>query len=251
MIKAKPYRFILNKQGFESVQISVCISLFNYEKYIVDALESIYKQTLGGIDLILVDDCSQDHSVSVAKKWLEQRQQRFNSIRLIKHVDNQGLAASRNTGISVVETPFIFILDADNLLYPRCLERCLSAIEASDAAFAYPILERFGSHRGIMGNLVWNSTRLSQKNYIDAMSLLRKSVIYEVGGYSRMQITGWEDYDLWCKFLEMGYWGVLVPEILAKYRVHASSMLHTTTNENKNQELLVKDMMERHPWLKL
>jgi hypothetical protein len=41
---------------------------------------------------------------------------------------------------------------------------------------------------------------------------------------------GWEDFDLWFKLARLGHWGVLVPEILARYRVHGESMLRTVTN---------------------
>ena len=82
------------------------------------------------------------------------------------------------------------------------------------------------------------------------MALLSKENLYEVGGYSSMHL-GWEDYDLWCKFIEKNYYGVLVPEILARYRVHKDSMLNSITNKKTNMAKITADMVSRHPWLKL
>lgn len=250
-ISAQPHSILLQKAGIQAASVTVCISLYNYENYIVETLESVYQQTLEAINLIIVDDHSIDQSTALAQTWLNQNQTRFNSVILLRHHQNCGLAAARNTAISQVTTPFIFILDADNTLYPRCLAQCLEAIEASDAAFAYPLIEKFGHETGIMGNLVWNRDRLAQGNYIDAMALVRRSAMIEVSGYTKMPHPGWEDYDLWCKLAEQGHFGVLVPEVLARYRTHQQSMLQTITNRAGNIETVIADMTKRHPWLQL
>ncbi|MCU0570124.1 MAG: glycosyltransferase, partial [Oculatellaceae cyanobacterium Prado106] len=237
--------------GERMAQVSVCISLYNYQDYIVETLESVYKQTLEQIDLIIVNDASTDQSAMITQRWLERRRSRFNTIRFVEHTQNSGLAAARNTAISLVETRFVFILDADNALYPRCLARCLETLESSTLAFAYPLIEKFGGTSGVIGNLVWNRDRLAHNNYIDAMALIRREALMSVGGYSAMAVTGWEDYELWCKFAERDYSGILVPEILARYRVHGNSMLQATTNKTGNIEKVKFDMKQRHPWLLL
>jgi glycosyltransferase involved in cell wall biosynthesis len=248
MSLAKSHMVLFETVGQQISQVTVCISLYNYQDYIIETLESVYRQTLATIDLLIVDDGSVDHSTALAQQWLEQRQARFNAARLIRHVENSGLAAARNTAIDIVETPFVFILDADNHLYPRCVSRCLEVLEATDAAFAYPLIEQFDGVQGIIGNLVWSQERLAQQNYIDAMSLVRRSAVLSVGGYTPMR--GWEDYDLWCKLAEQGQMGILVPEILARYRVHPLSMLRGTTNRNGTIEQVKATMLERHPWMK-
>ncbi len=101
----------------------------------------------------------------------------------------------------------------------------------------------------LTGFELWNLKKLATTNYIDAMSLIRTSAWKKVGGYSKMVVPGWEDYDLWCKFAEMGFSGVQVPEILARYRVHQSSMLRATTYSEQNKPTLAADMHRRHPWL--
>ena len=91
--------------------------------------------------------------------------------------------------------------------------------------------------------------RLAGGNYIDAMALLRTARLRAVGGYTRMSVAGWEDYDLWCRLAERGWRGLRVPEILARYRTHGASMLNTTTRRRDRAAALIDEMRRRHPWL--
>ncbi|MFK7933210.1 MAG: glycosyltransferase family 2 protein, partial [Saprospiraceae bacterium] len=86
-------------------------------------MNSVFAQSLPAIDLIIIDDHSVDHSVQVAKEWINQYATRFNRALLLRHDHNLGPAAARNSAIAQAETPFVFILYADNLLYSTCLEK--------------------------------------------------------------------------------------------------------------------------------
>ena len=98
-----------------------------------------------------------------------------------------------------------------------------------------------------MGAQVWDPDRLARMNYIDAMALIRVEAWSEVGGYTSMR--GWEDYDLWCKFVEAGRYGIQVANILGRYRVHHTSMLRTVTNVTGVQSALRKEVRRSHSWL--
>ncbi|MGC1305931.1 MAG: glycosyltransferase family 2 protein [Phormidesmis sp.] len=257
MLKAHPYQFVFSQAGraTEPSPVSVCISLYNYQQHITETLESVYRQTQADLDLIIVEDRSTDDSLAVAKAWLSQHAQRFNTVHLVQHEQNQGLSAARNTAIEISATLTLFILDADNLLYPRCIERCLEALAADpQAAMAYPIIEKFGEAQGLIGNVVWWRDRFKRNNCIDAMSLIRKQALTTVGGYSELEAVGklgWEDYELWCKFIDQNLYGVPVPEILARYRTHKTSMLNSVSNQLGNIDRLHQEMMQLHPWLEL
>jgi glycosyltransferase involved in cell wall biosynthesis len=167
---------------------------------------------------------------------------------LLKNHQNSKLARTRNAGIGFAQTEFVLPLDADNLLLPNCLERCIALLDETAAAMAYPTLELFGDDRRLMGVYEWDPTRLQFGNYIDAMTMLRKACWAAVGGYSPLDF-GWEDYDLWCKFAEVGFWGVRVPQVTARYRVHGKSMLRTCTNLAVTKARVLADITARHPWL--
>lgn len=216
--------------------VTVAVSLYNYSQFIVPCLDSVYGQTLADIDLVVVDDCSTDRSVSLVTEWIDRQGNRFNRARLLRHRRNQGLACARNTGFLDARTEFVFVLDADNLIYPRCLDALLSALRVSDASFAYCYLEKFGEVVGLENVRPWNPLVLQHGNYIDAMVLHRRAVWEMLKGYATdMPAMGWEDFELWFRVARGGGWGVQVPEILAQYRVRRSSMLHMVTNPNADR----------------
>ena len=228
-------------------EISVAISLYNYDAYIVECLDSVVKQTYSELDLIIVDDVSKDASIDTVLKWLRLNAKRFGNILVVRHRLNSGLAEARNTAFSICKTAAVFVLDADNFIYPRAIERLSDALTQGDYGAAYCQLERFGDIRALAWSDIWSKTHFRRGNYVDAMALIKVDAWRRVGGYSQME--GWEDYDLWCKFVDHDIEGLFVPEILCRYRVHASSMLRT---ETVRADLDVKVKMTlRHPWLNL
>jgi len=249
-IEIAPHQVVFEKHGTHTAAVTVCIPLYNYERYVAEALDSVAAQTLAPLDLIVVEDRSTDGSLDLALGWCQQNAEHFNGCRVVQHQANSGLSAARNTGFSEARSDYVLPLDADNALYPRCLERCLTALEASGAQFAYPIIEVFGDERRLIGTELWDPALLARGNYIDAMALVRKAAWSAAGGYTPMKY-GWEDYDLWCKFHGLGYIGVQVPEILARYRSHGASMLRTVTNTEEHINEIITDMKQRHDWLEL
>jgi glycosyltransferase involved in cell wall biosynthesis len=232
----------------ESAELTVVISLYDYAEFIAATLDSVKAQTLKALDLVVVDDCSTDDSAGVAREWLEVNGSRFGRSLLLRNDENQGLGTTRNNAFWFARTEFVFVLDADNLLYPRCLERLLAALRNSGAAFAYCYLEKFGGVQELGNLLSWDARLLHLGNMTDAMVLHRKKTWKEAGGYSEdMPVNGWEDYDLWFKIANVGGSGVRVPEILARYRVHPDSMLHRETDVPADKDRLWKYLESKHP----
>jgi len=237
------------RRNATGVGVTVIITLYNYERYIRDALHSVLSQSYSNIELIIVDDASSDDSRNSARSWLEQNGASFTHVKLLSHLNNRGLAQARNTGFEHTTNEHVFVLDADNEIYPDAIAKLMSACISANAEVAYSFIEKFGDITGVQGD-VWNPSRFATGNYVDAMALIKRSAWKKAGGYSQpSEIQGWEDYDLWCKFVELGFRGIFVPEILCRYRVHDSSMLTTTTMPNLGQ--LEFDMTKRHPWLRL
>jgi glycosyltransferase involved in cell wall biosynthesis len=241
---------------FESIrhpysQVTVAVTLFNYTDVVVEALDSVRAQDLEDLDLVVVDDRSTDGGELRVLDWLHAHKDRFGRSMLVRHPDNQGLAAARNQGFALAATPFVFVLDADNQLYSRCLAVCLAAAQANNADAIYTILEVFGDSEDVMGTNLWDPVALRTGNYIDAMALVRRMTWQHVGGYRRMPANGWEDYDFWHKFSEAGLEALRVPEILCRYRKRETSMLRSVTNQPGTIESLYEDMRLHHPGVQL
>ena len=230
--------------------VTVIIPVFNYADYVPEALQSVAEQSLALLDLVVVEDASPDDSGAMVLDWVRANETRFNRIRVLRHRANAGLGFARNSGFAASETPFVLPLDADNRLRPAACETLLRHLADSRAAYAYPAIQKFGDEDGVVGDVPYSVLRLQPGNYIDAMALVRKSAWALAGGYDHVRL-GWEDFDLWARIAERGGFGINVAELLADYRVHDRSMLHTTTETRANREALADDMERRHPWLDL
>ena len=205
-----PHRTIFENDKLGTAQVTVVIPLHNYEHFVVETLETIKAQSLDLLDLIVVDDASTDASCEVARQWLIRNQDRFNRVLLVQNAANAKLARTRNVGFAAAETPLVLPVDADNILLAECVDSLLHAIQADDAEFSYSVLQQFGEGDLLMGLKEYNPIFLIRGNYIDAMALIRKSAWAAVGGYDHIE-NGWEDYDLWLKFAEHGFYGTQVP----------------------------------------
>jgi glycosyltransferase involved in cell wall biosynthesis len=245
-IPARETIFAFDRLG--QAAVTVIVPLYNYAGFIVEALESVRAQTLEAIDLVVIDDASTDESLAVARDWAERNHARFNRILILRNLANAGLARTRNAGFDAAETPFVLPLDADNRLLPACCARTLAVAQAKGAAFAYPGIQHFGGMDDVIGTAPFVPMKLAGGNYIDAMALVAKSAWAAIGGYTHIE-HGWEDYDFWCGIAERGLPGVRVPEVLAEYRVHEASMLHTATDVVGNKPKVVAVLESRHPWL--
>lgn len=234
--------------GQPGVGVTIIVTLYNYARYIKEALDSAARQTHRNLELVVVNDRSSDDSEAVALAWLKQHGGCFTRALLLTNADNYGLSISRNIAFAAAANEFIFVLDADNMLYPPAAAKLLAACINSGAQAAYSQIELFDEMADIGSAYTWDPQHLAGGNYIDAMALIRKSAWAAVGGYDPFD-TGWEDYDLWCKFVEHGYEGVFVPQILCRYRVHDTSMLRLETNVNV--EKVITELVVRHPWLTL
>jgi len=243
-------KILFERDKLGQADVTVIVPVYNYAHFVRDALGSVAAQSAAVIDLVVIDDCSKDASLSVVLEWAEENAGRFNRIVVAKHTANAGLGFGRNTGFDLAETPFVLPLDADNTLRPEAAAHLAERLHNTGAAFAYPTIQRFGKDNLLIGDEPFLAARLVSGNFIDAMALVRRDAWAAAGGYDHVRF-GWEDYDFWCRLVELGLWGEHVQEVLADYRAHEQSMLHTQTDVRENKIALINDMKRRHDWLDL
>lgn len=263
-----PSRTLFHHDTLGEASVTVVITSYNYETHLLDALESVAAQTLPVLDLIVVDDGSCDGSVALARTWMERHCDRFNRLILRQSVENAGLGGARNIGMDAAETVHVMQLDADNTLRPEACETLLGSMR-NGTAYAYPLIACFNEHGPVLmdmradthhqpgtpellGDLPFNPLSLVSGNRIDAMAMVTKWAWAAVGGYyvSR-EAMGWEDFDLWCLMAERGLPGHHVPQILADYRQHETSMTNASTEKEAHKARVVAFVRARHPWIRL
>lgn len=231
---------------------TVMITSFNYAHHLDETLASVAAQSLDALELVVIDDGSEDGSVSLLRAWCEAHRDRFVRISVRRTLRNAGLGAARNAGFADATSRHVMVLDADNRLLPACCEMLLALLEGSDAAFAYSTIAQFGDRTASLSGLDFDPWRLMPGNYIDAMAMVATWAWSAAGGYyDNPDARGWEDFDLWCRLVELGQRGVWHAEPLAEYRVHADSMTNSVTERARNKANLVRFLEERHGWLAL
>lgn len=114
--------------GGKSGLISVIVSIYNIQKYVEKAIESICGQTYQKLEIILVDDGSTDQSGVICDKWAEKDPR----IRVI-HKENGGLSSARNTGIEAATGEYITFVDGDDWIDEQMYEHMLSEMQKYDA----------------------------------------------------------------------------------------------------------------------
>jgi glycosyltransferase involved in cell wall biosynthesis len=231
-------------------EVTIVVPLHNYGHAVVETLESVRAQTVDNLDLVMVDDCSTDDSLAVALEWVRRNDHRFNRTMVLRNRRNSGRGPTRNTGFDAAETPFVFPLDAGNLLRPECCIESLAAVRLTGAVFAYPVVQRCGTDTEMMGRDGYVPIRLAGGNYIDAMALVSKAAWAAVGGYEYMQPDEYEDYDFWCRCVERGMLGHAIGgRPLADYRVQPRSMDRTAIASRDKQRHPLADIKRHHPWI--
>ncbi len=238
------------------VTVTVLTALYNHGDLLGSMLDSVKRSRFRDFEMVVVDDGSTDGSGEAARRWMQAHDDI--PALLVRHTVNGGLGAARNTALAFARGRYCLVLDADNEIYPRCLEELVGALDAdSDATFAYPILETFGAIEhyiarspgvyALVSHLGWEPRRFRVESYIDALSLIRTHQLRELGGFTTdRRCHGWEDYDLWCAVAERGWRGRLVPQMLARYRVSPTSMMSLTAF---SLTTAIQAMIERHPSL--
>jgi glycosyltransferase involved in cell wall biosynthesis len=232
--------------------ISVIITLYNYSAYVRQCLKSLEDSTTeaipGGIEAVIVNDASTDDSLNQAIAW---QQSSRHPVRIVDKRLNTGLADARNLGLQQARAPYAFILDADNMVFPRALEQLHATIVRDNSAAAYSMLCRFpGAHNnreGLLSYYDWDPQMLVENPYIDAMALFDRERLIKIGGYDtelyKYGWFGWEDYDLWLRIAQAELKVSFLPNVFCLYRHHEKAMSNTT---NLFERELVAYLFEKH-----
>jgi hypothetical protein len=214
-------------------RVSVAVTLHNYECEVLEALASVEASEFHDYELLVIDDASTDQSLDAVRDFLAERP--WLPAALLRNRVNRGLGASRNALARQARGEMMFVLDADNAIYPTTLGRLVEALDRDPGAtFAYPLIamHRSGETVGLLSRYAWDPDGFRNGNYIDAMALIRLDDFWALGGYTEdPRLTAWEDFHLWCACSESGRRGTLVPEVLASYRKSEHSMLAWTQSD--------------------
>ena len=107
------------------MKVSIIIPVYNIEAYIIRCLQSVSQQSFTNIECIIVDDCGIDKSIEIAEQFIKTQHGDI-FYKIIHHDHNQGLSASRNTGIRAAVGEYVYFLDGDDSITTDCIETLLA-----------------------------------------------------------------------------------------------------------------------------
>ncbi len=225
--------------GSVPVRVSVIIPCYNQGAFIRDALMSVFEQSVDDLEVVIVDDGSDDGTTSGILDRL--RSPRITIIRQ----DNRGLPAARNAGIEAARGSLVVTLDADDELRPSFVSTLGAALENDpDAAYAHCWAELFGDTHMMWATRPYNPYQLMLSNSVVGCVLMRREACLSVGGYDASMTHGNEDWDLWIRLMAAGFGAVQVREPLFRYRKHGVSM---SVETEARYEMALEDRSSRHP----
>lgn len=208
---------------FVENRVSVIIPVYNAEKYITQALDSVLKQTYKDIEIILVDDQSEDNSAKIIKEYLEKN---TNIIYYLQSV-NQGAGVARNKALELATGQYVAFLDSDDIWIPAKLEKQVKLMKDKNCSFSYAAIEMIDEEGRPL------KSKRNIKETCDYKYLLHNTIIAtstvvidrEVLGDFRMSLRrGGQDYATWLMLLRNGIIARGINETLVKYRVSSNSL---------------------------
>lgn len=202
------------------------------------AVESILGQTLTNLELIIVDDGSQDETPAI----LDELAASDNRIRILRQAP-LGVAAALNTGLSAARAAIVARMDADDIAAPDRLARQYAALNSRSNAVAIGsacrVLDQHGKLLGYRSPPTQpeqiRRTLVRGNCMIHPTMMLRRDPVLRLGGY-RSPFRFCEDFDLWLRLSEH-YDLINLPETLLDYREHDRQLTWQNIEERAMTEL--------------
>lgn len=208
----------LNKKNNDTV--SVIMAVYNCEKTVSQAIESILNQTYQDIQFIICNDCSTDNTAKIVKEYAENYPDK---IVFIENEKNLMLPSSLNHCLEYVTGKYVARMDGDDYSYPDRLEKQVSFLKNNpDFDLVGTGMEIFDGKKTV-GTIIKKEIPQKedtvQTNVFSHATILTYSYVYDVlGGYSiEPRAIRVEDFDLWIRFYFEGFKGYNIPDTL--YRV--------------------------------
>ena len=198
--------------------ISVIIPVYNYERYLGEAIESVLGQTYQDLEVIVVDDGSTDRSGEVAESFAGR------GVRYCQEV-HAGIGPARNKGVELAQGEFIAFLDADDRWPLEKIERQLRAFEND------PALEMvFGQALQLQNGPAWEAGVRDKNLTVGGMvpgmvpgtMLIKRDAFDRVGNFQGGLKVG-EFIDWYARAVELKVRSLVLPELLLWRRIHDSN----------------------------
>ena len=202
--------------------VSIVMPNYNSEKYIKDTICSVLNQTYQNWELLLVDDCSTDNSLSLARSFDDER------IRIFQNETNSGAAVSRNYALKMAKGKWIAFLDSDDLWVPEKLEKQIVYMTQNDIIFSFTDYDVINEENRIVSHYkphldVCTYTDILKHNHIGCLTVIFNAdsigkILMPTDAIKR------EDMACWLRIMKKGVKAYCLHENLGQYKIHSNSV---------------------------
>lgn len=216
-----------------SLSVSVIVPLFNHARYIAATLDSVLAQSLPALEIVVVDDGSQDDSAVIAAHYAA----RWPQIKVIRQA-NAGAHCALNNGIGAARGDLLAILNSDDTFAPTRLERCVNVFRNQPETQAVATGLSFMDDNGRPIDNAWYAQALDFYRREDSMELallngnfimttsnllMRRALPASVGGFAGLRYA--HDLEFLLRLARGGKRLHRIDENLVNYRIHARNTI--------------------------
>ena len=211
--------------------ISVVMSVYNAEKYLKEAIDSILNQTYQDFEFIIINDCSKDKSLAILKDY----EKSHKSIKLINNTENLGLTKSLNRALAISKGEYIARMDADDISKSNRFERQIAFLKKHKTI---DILGTFSNNIDEHGKTIGSRTVPVMHNEIMQMLpklspvshptvMFKRKSLKKIGFYNPKYRTS-QDLEMWFRAAGAGLKFHNIPEVLFEYRIDRDFLARKT-----------------------
>lgn len=226
-------------------QVSVVMPVYNAERYVAEAVESILAQTYHDLEFLVFDDGSTDRSFEILRTYAD----RDDRIHIFAK-PHRGYGPWLNEGIRIARGEFIARMDADDVSLKQRLEHQVKYLRDNPRCVAVgcDLLVIDGNGQLIGEDRLESRPEVIEQMLLNGMhgviahptSLMRRSALVAIGMY-RERFESIEDLDLWLRLSEVGQLSN-IPEIMFKYRLHPTSVCSTRfRTQERHADLIISE----------
>lgn len=262
----------MNKQPL----VSVVVVTYNSEKFILETLESIKKQTYKNIELIVSDDCSKDNTIKICGEWINKNKNYFASYKIITSEENTGIGSNCNRGLFNAKGEWIKLIAGDDALLDTCIEDYITVVNQNPSYYFFhslcvkyqesfkesnllPISKVFPNEI-FRGNELFSQKQqfynlLSSSSMEACTSFYHARIFKDLGGFEE-KIKRSEDWPTWIKIAQKGYKFYFLNKPTVKYRINSNSVFSGSATQtifplfyNTEKEIYKFYIKEKAPFI--
>lgn len=203
--------------------VSIITPTYNSEKFIIETIQSVQKQSYPDWEMIIVDDCSTDNTVSIVSA-ISKNDSR---IRFFQLEENLGTGVARDLALSKATGRYITFLDSDDLWKPSKLEKQIDFLRSNNLPFTFSFYECIDEAGNALDKKIEAPKRLKYYQLFFCNFIGNLTGIYDTSFFGKIPISSIrkrQDWMMWLTILKKIKTAMPVPESLAYYRVRENSI---------------------------